>query len=257
MNCQSCHLEAGQRLFGGSFATTHGRYPEYRARENIILSLADRINYCIMRPHNGKSLPQDSREMRAMLMYIKWMGQDRPLNSRSFGDALQELPFLDRAADPVRGAAVYKKHCQTCHGENGQGQLDEQEVSFIYPPLWGPESYGVGSSMHRIRSAAAFIKANMPFGTTWEKPLLTDEEAFDVAAFVNDDRIHPRPKVDVSKDYPDLLEKPLDYPFGPYIDHFSEEQHKFGPFYPIKEERKRLRQIHGKEPTGIPSPDDC
>ncbi|TRZ75539.1 MAG: cytochrome C, partial [Chitinophagaceae bacterium] len=27
--------------------------------------------------------------------------------------------------------------------------------------------------------------------------------------------------------------KPVDYPFGPYADTFSEQQHKFGPFEPI------------------------
>lgn len=242
MNCRNCHLDGGRRLFGGSFATTHTRYPEYRAREDIIISLADRINYCIVRPHNGKPLPHDSREMRAMLIYLKWLSEDRPANSRRFGDRLMELRLLDRAADPKQGEKVYRKHCQVCHGENGEGLLDEQNVTFIYPPLWGPESYGIGSSMHRIRPAAAFIKANMPYGTTWEKPVLSDEEAYDVAAFINDDRIHSRPQFDVTKDYPDLLEKPIDYPYGPYLDSFTEHQHRFGPFKPIIEARKKIRK---------------
>ncbi len=94
--------------------------------------------------------------------------------------------------------------------------------------------------MHRVSAAAAFIKANMPQGTTWENPVLSDEEAYDVAAFINDDRIHSRPQVDVSKDYPDLFEKPVDYPTGPYVDQFSEVEHKFGPWKPIKEAYKSL-----------------
>jgi len=238
MNCSSCHMEAGRRLFGGSFGSTHANYPEYRARENVILSLADRINSCILRPHNGKPLPHDSREMRAMLIYIKWLGGDRPLNSRRFGDKLMELHYLDRAADPIRGQVVYEKHCTKCHGPEGQGKLSEDNVFYVFPPLWGPNGYSIGSSMHRVTAAAAFIKNNMPFGTTWENPVLTDEEAFDVAAFINDDSRHERPKVDVSKDYPNLLEKPIDYPFGPYADKFNETQHKFGPYLPIKAERK-------------------
>lgn len=242
MNCKNCHINAGQQLFGGSFATTHARYPEYRSRDKIIFSLADRINSCIVRPHNGKPMPQESREMRAMLMYMKWLGEDRPLNQRRFGDELMELKWLDRAADPERGRKVFEARCVACHGANGQGLLNQEKTAFIYPPLWGPESYGIGSSMHRIRPAAAFIKANMPFGTTWENPVLTDEEAFDVAAFVNDDRIHPRVKHDVSRDYPNLKEKPIDYPYGPYADEFSEEQHKFGPWGPIRDAQKKLRK---------------
>ncbi len=254
LNCSNCHLDAGQRLFGGAFATTHGRYPEYRSRDDIIISLADRINYCIERPHNGKWLPQDTREMRAMLMYIKWLGQDRAINSRQFGDQLMTLRDLDRAADPRRGEAVYRVHCEVCHGKNGEGQWNEDGKTHLYPPLWGPDSYSIGSSMHRVRPAAAFIKANMPLGVTWEKPLLSDEEAFDVAAFINDDRIHPRPSIDVSRDYPDRFEKPIDYPSGPYIDGFSEVQHKFGPWKAIKEARKRLlkERARGLEPTGSP-----
>ena len=36
-------------------------------------------------------------------------------------------------------------------------------------------------------------------------------------------------------DYPDISKKPIDDPFGPYADTFSESQHKYGPFQPIEE----------------------
>jgi thiosulfate dehydrogenase len=87
--------------------------------------------------------------------------------------------------------------------------------------------------MHRVRKAAAFIKFNMPFGTSWNAPVLTDAEAYDLAAFINDDELHPRKMYDLSRDYPNIADKPIDYPFGPYADPFSEQQHKFGPFLPI------------------------
>ena len=38
---------------------------------------------------------------------------------------------------------------------------------------------------------AGYVKANMPQGATWENPSLTDEEAWDVAAYVN---AHERPQ---------------------------------------------------------------
>jgi thiosulfate dehydrogenase len=48
-----------------------------------------------------------------------------------------------------------------------------------------------------------------------------------------------RPKKDISKDWPKIAEKPIDHPFGPFSDGFSEIQHKVGPFKPIAEARKK------------------
>ena len=70
----------------------------------------------------------------------------------------------------------------------------------------------------------------MPLGVSHTLPQLSDEEAWDVAAFVN---AQSRPHKDVPKDWPDISKKPIDHPFGPYADGFSEQQHKFGPFQPI------------------------
>ena len=76
----------------------------------------------------------------------------------------------------------------------------------------------------------------MPFNQASHKaPVLSDEESWDVAAFVNS---RPRPSKDLSKDWPNIAKKPIDHPFGPYADGFSETQHKFGPFKPIIEARK-------------------
>ena len=72
----------------------------------------------------------------------------------------------------------------------------------------------------------------MPLGANYDKPQLSDEEAWDLAAYVNS---MPRPAKDLSKDWPDIAGKPFDHPFGPYADPFTEEQHKYGPYKPIKE----------------------
>ncbi|SEN97882.1 thiosulfate dehydrogenase, partial [Flavobacterium sinopsychrotolerans] len=36
-----------------------------------------------------------------------------------------------------------------------------------------------------------------------------------------------------------ISKKPVDHPFGPFSDRFTEIQHKFGPFKPIKEAKKK------------------
>ena len=62
---------------------------------------------------------------------------------------------------------------------------------------------------------------------------LTDDQAFDVAAYINS---HPRPvKANLEVDYPDRTRKPIDSPYPPYADDFPHEQHKYGPFDPIRE----------------------
>ena len=240
LGCQNCHLEAGTRPFGLNYFSAHARYPQYRAREGRILTLADRINNCIERPLNGKPIPLDSKEMIAMLAYMQWVGKGVPVGKRVHGDNLKAIALLDRPADPIKGRAVYEKHCQRCHGDDGQGVLKEDGIAYVYPPLWGPMSYQPGSSMHRLIKSAQFIKYNMPNDMArWDKPVLTDEEAMDVAAYVNDDKLHTRPQPYLVNEYPVHKEKPLDYFFPPYDDPFSQEQHKYGPFKPIFEWRKK------------------
>jgi thiosulfate dehydrogenase len=83
--------------------------------------------------------------------------------------------------------------------------------------------------MTRILTAARFIKARMPFG----QPDLTDDEAYDVAAYVNS---NPRPiKSNLNIDFPDRTKKRVDSPYPPYADPFPQEQHRLGPFKPIRD----------------------
>ena len=75
-------------------------------------------------------------------------------------------------------------------------------------------------------------------GTTWQKPALSVEDSWDVAAFVES---HERPhKLNLERDFPNRLQKPVDAPYGPYADNFELSQHKLGPFQPIREAIKAL-----------------
>jgi thiosulfate dehydrogenase len=93
------------------------------------------------------------------------------------------------------------------------------------------DSYNNGAGMNRVLTAAQFIKYNMPFGVTHDNPVLTDEEAYHIAAYIN---TFERPeKQNLEDDFPDKKLKPVSTPYGPWTDDFSPEQHKFGPFPPI------------------------
>ncbi|HVI45880.1 MAG TPA: c-type cytochrome [Chitinophaga sp.] len=233
MNCTNCHQDAGTKQFSFNLMSSHDHYPQYRGREGKVLTLAERINNCVTRPHNGKPLPLDSKEMVAFLSYLKWINSFVPKDKPFKGNKNMHLSLPDIAANPERGQILYQENCSRCHGADGNGQWNNDKSTYTYPPLWGSESYQPGSSMHRIIKQAEWLKHNMPYDKTGSgKPFLSDKDALDIAAFVNNDRIHPRPNPK-SFDYPHITEKAIDYDHGPFPDTFSVAQHKFGPYQPI------------------------
>jgi thiosulfate dehydrogenase len=238
MNCQNCHLDAGTKPFGNNYSAVASTYPKFRARSGSSESIEKRVNDCFERSLNGKALDSASREMRAIVSYINWLGKDVEKGKSPAGSGLVEVAFLDRAASPDNGRIVYEQKCLSCHGNNGEGMPNPDGKSWLYPPLWGSNSYNNGAGLYRLTRFAGYVKANMPLGATYEAPQLTDEEAWDVAAYVNS--MH-RPSKDLSTDWPDIAKKPIDHPFGPFADSFSDEQHKLGPFKPIKEKQESLK----------------
>lgn len=232
MNCQNCHLNAGTQPWGNNYFAVQSTYPKFRARSGTKENQIKRVNDCFERSLNGKALDSTSREMRAILAYIKWLGSDVEKDKSPKGSGIFKLKGMKRACDPLKGVEVYTAKCQSCHQADGGGLLAGNGKSYTYPPLWGPHSYNTGAGLYRISNFAGYVKLNMPQGTTYEKPQLTDEEAWDVAAYVNS---MPRPTKDLSKDWPKISKKPFDHPFGPYADPFTEQQHKYGPYKPIKD----------------------
>jgi thiosulfate dehydrogenase len=238
MNCQNCHLQAGTKVFGNNYGAVLSTYPKFRPRSGSFETIPKRVNDCFERSLNGKALDTLGREMKAIVAYITWLGKDVPEDETPKGAGLLELPFLDRAADPSKGKIVYEQMCSSCHQPKGEGKFDADGIQYLYPPLWGKNSYNSGAGLFRLSRFAGYAKGNMPLGVSHLNTLLTDEQAWDVAAFVNS---QPRPSKDLSKDWPDISKKPIDHPFGPFADGFSETQHKFGPFKPIKEKRELMQ----------------
>ncbi|HEX5653588.1 MAG TPA: c-type cytochrome [Chitinophagaceae bacterium] len=237
MNCQNCHLNAGKKNWGNNYSLVNSTYPRFRDRSGGIETIYKRVSDCFERSLNGSAPDSNSREYKAIETYIKWVGKDVQKGEKPVGSGIEKLPFLDRAADPVKGQQVYITECQSCHGASGEGQVNLDGKGFVYPPLWGPQSYNIGAGLFRLSNFAGYVKNNMPLNlTSHANSRLSTEQAWDVAAFVNS---QPRPVKDLSKDWPDITKKPFDHPFGPYADEFSEAQHKFGPYQPILAKREK------------------
>lgn len=235
MNCQNCHLNAGRKNWGNNYSAVFSTYPKFRERSGQTESIYKRVSDCFERSLNGQAPDSTGREYKAIYAYMKWLGKEVKKGEKPYGVGIDKLKFLDRAADPVKGKLVYAEKCQSCHGANGEGQKSLDGISYEYPPLWGANSYNNGAGLFRLSNFAGYVKSNMPFNqASHENPMLSTEQAWDVAAFVNS---QPRPFMDISRDWPDISKKPFDHPFGPYADGFPEEQHKYGPFQPIVDKK--------------------
>lgn len=239
--CRNCHQERGTKQFGIPWVGVISRYPRFQARELREVDLPGRINGCFQRSLNGRALPKGGEEMKAIVAYMSWLSRDAP--AALIGRGVPAIPYPDRQADLRQGKEIYKVYCQSCHGMNGAGYRSRSAGASggpVVPPLWGKGSFNNGAGMHRLLIAAAFVRANMPLGTPWNRPVLSVGQAYDVAAYFNS---FPRPTMrNLGKDYPDLAKKPIDCPYPPYADPFPQRQHRYGPFQPIKAYYRELKK---------------
>ena len=240
--CRNCHLEGGLKKFGLLLVGAYADYPAYSARRGQEASIEDRVNSCMTRSMNGRALPADSRELAAFVAYLKVLSTGISMDADVIGQGAGSMPELSRAADPERGQRVFERTCaEECHGSNGAGVRRgsaSDALGYLVPPLWGADSFNDGAGMARLITIANFAHSNMPNGANWSQPLISPDDAWDAAAYVMS---QPRPhKADLAADFPDRLTKPVDTPYGPYADGFSETQHKYGPFGPIRAEDRRL-----------------
>ena len=191
LRCTSCHLNDGRRPDAFPWLGVTTRYPQYRSRNDAVSTIEDRINDCFERSLNGTALSVDSRDMRDMVAYLASLSADAIAHAQVETEGAGPPAAQRLTPDPTRGARLFASTCVACHGDHGQGTA-------AAPPLWGPQSYNIGAGMARVRTAAAFIRRNMPLGN----PMLTEQQALDVAAYVN------------SRPRPDFPGKEHDWPRG-------------------------------------------
>ncbi|MBU4261695.1 MAG: c-type cytochrome [Proteobacteria bacterium] len=182
LSCSNCHFKAGLTQGGKngglSLVGVGATYPQYRKRQDYAVSLVTRTNDCFKRSMNGRPLPEESKEMTAIVTYYQWISKGLPVYA--------EIPWLGtqplqstHVPDKTKGEQLYGAKCSACHGKSGEGTA-------AAPPLWGNDSFNDGAGMHKPVNMSAFALLNMPLGN----PDLAVEEALDVADFVAS---QPRP----------------------------------------------------------------
>lgn len=192
LNCTSCHLDNGRHEKAGTFLGTATAYPAWSPRENRVITLEDRVLNCFMRSCNGIRPPLGSEVSVAVTAYIASLSQGQSLrmnSKRPVGPgAIKLLAVKPDQADIKRGASLYASRCAECHQEDGQGDQDN-------PPVWGERSYNDGAGLSSVENLAAWMKVAMPLDETD----LSDQQALDIAAFVNS---HKRPHFELRQHLP-------------------------------------------------------
>ena len=189
LSCGNCHLDAGRKPDAAPLWAAYGMYPAYQAKSDRVVTLAERIQQCFSFSMNGLPPPLDSHEMAALLAYSQWLARGKPVGVEQPGRGFPTLVRSGADPNPLMGKAIYAQRCAACHGEHGGGTKAGGD-RFSVPPLWGFESYNKGAGMNRVDLLAGFVKANMPLGNA----NLSDQEAFDVAAWVDLQERWPDPR---------------------------------------------------------------
>jgi len=190
LRCTSCHLDRGLRPDAAPLTGVYARFPKLMDRSGAVVPIEDRVNYCFTRSLAGRSLPPRSKEMVDIVAYLAFISRGVKVGGHVHGEGMPKMPAL--AGDTSSGHQLFASTCARCHGVDGAGVA-------VVPALWGANSFSVGASMARVERAASFVRHNMPF----DRPgSLTDQQAFDVAAYVDS---HARP---------DSPGKELDWPNG-------------------------------------------
>ncbi|WP_107852746.1 c-type cytochrome [Oceanimonas marisflavi] len=225
LNCVNCHMDGGKKENAAPLWAAYMSYPAYRKKNDRINSYEERIQGCFLYSMNGTPPGHMDPVLVDLSAYAYWLAQGT-LTGEQFDPAKMEIPsdedllkggkrddfpfmqaYLDadgstepstpgrgypKLAEPeqapafARGKQVYEQECAVCHGASGEGQKVNDR--YVFPPLWGPETYNWGAGMQRVNTAAYFIKQNMPLGQPGK---LTDQQAWDVAMYLDS---HERPQ---------------------------------------------------------------
>lgn len=186
LTCEDCHLNGGRRPGSAPLWAAYVRYPRYRSKNHMVNSYADRLRGCFRFSMNGTPPPPGSTVIKAITAYSYWLATGAPTGANLPRAGYPDPGTPSQKPSYDRGLVVFNSDCTLCHSGNGRGQ--KALGQYVFPPLWGPDSFNWGAGMAKVNTAAAFIKANMPFSLGGS---LTIQQAWDVALFMDS---HERPQ---------------------------------------------------------------
>lgn len=190
--CRNCHLDVGTNRAGMPLVGIFKTFPKFSERDQRVISLSERINECMTRSMNGRRLPDDSREMKGFLAFLRYIGDPAPVH-------VEPAEAAPLPPDAARGGEVYATVCAACHGADGLGKRNGpvgDARGYAFPALWGPDSFNDAAGMDRYFRIVGFVRRNMPRGVDPQHPVLSLQQAWDVSAYVIS---RPRPHHDTRR----------------------------------------------------------
>ncbi len=183
LSCSDCHLGEGREAEAGPMWAAVALFPRsYRGR---MTTLAARIQAAFVQSENGRAPPLDGPILTDLLAYVHWMSRGEVIGAHAPGRGYPPVTEPKSGADAARGAGLYVQRCAVCHGDRGEGSRYNGRV--VFPPVWGPLSFGRRASLAQTSILAAFLKSTMPYT---DPGTLTSGAAYDLAAFLE---ARPRP----------------------------------------------------------------
>jgi cytochrome c len=186
LTCQSCHRSAGNLENAASLAHAAVVLPHMLTSMNQPVRFDRRVLMCLERSMNTFDLGLDAQEITDINLYANWLAQKEnlPIGVIPKGRGIQPLhDSQSRGQSFLAGEQVYKTYCIGCHGFAGTGGTFELNGAFP-PPIAGPDSFNATASTADSARMAGFVLANMPPGATLQNPVLTEQQALDVSAYL-------------------------------------------------------------------------
>ena len=118
LTCAFCHSPQGWGTADGYYPQLSGQLPNVLIKQLMDIKQGNR-DVPTMIPFADAIFSQTEQDVVDLVAYISALPM-HPENSRGKGDEL------------VKGEQLYKQHCQSCHGQNAEGDNDKD-----YPLLQG------------------------------------------------------------------------------------------------------------------------
>lgn len=182
LTCQSCHRDAGDRENAGSLAQAAVLLPHMLSSLNRAIRHDDRILMCFARSLNWLDLGLNAPEIQEIIVYSNWLAQINklPIGVLPEGRGMPALQdTLGLGSSFMAGERIYNQQCVTCHGPSGWG-LPGSKV----PPITGKASFNSAATLAHRERLSGFIYYNMPPRPKGTPPVLSRQEALDIAAYL-------------------------------------------------------------------------
>ena len=177
----------------------------------------------------------------AIVAYIKFLRPACRRRATSRARRRQHAGARPRRRSQARRARSMRDNAPAATTPTAAGirRSRRRPISATWCRRSGAGQFNNGAGMARLVTAANFVHSNMPHGADYlESRASTVEQRgtlrpTSVAAAAAEIRAR--------KGFSGSALKPVDTPYRPYRDGFSETQHKYGPFAPIRAAPARLK----------------